>query len=325
MRLLRAKARLRALTPIFILSLILGTSDSLAKGKNVPTEAGSQDALQGTAAIPADPREIEQIFIPAGKVILGSDKEEKAYAYTMGGEGAKKWRWFDGEVKRQVFVDDFFIDKYPVTQAQYYEFVQDTGHRAPFISAEDYLKQGFLVHPYEEVRPYLWKRSKAGYEGSRAHRWLRPPADRLNDPVVLVSAEDATEYCRWRGSFYPKKIFALPSEDQWEKAARGSDARYFPWGNSWDNSLANIGGTGPQGTTPVYKYDSGKSPYGVFEMAGNIFEWTGTPSRKTPEHNILKSCSWDDMPGICRGAARHSRHKKSRHILIGFRCVSTIK
>ncbi len=325
---LKFKNIISILPPLLLVCLILGTGSSLAAGSNGAPSTALQYPLQGKGAGPANPGEIEQIFIPAGKVTLGSDEKEKTYAYSIGGEGARKWRWFDGEKKRSVFVRNFYIDKYPVTEAQYFLFVIKTGHRAPFISEEDYKKQGFLVHSYREVRPYLWtmrSRDKQKYHGNRAHKWSRPPKDKLKNPVVLVSLEDAAAYCRWRGTFEPKKTFTLPSEDQWEKAVRGTDARYFPWGNVWDNTRANIGSSTPQGTSPVERYDSGKSPYGVFDMAGNIFEWTSTPSENNPNRYILKSCSWDDEPGICRGAARHSRRKESRHILIGFRCVSVNK
>ncbi|MFQ5480601.1 MAG: formylglycine-generating enzyme family protein [Thermodesulfobacteriota bacterium] len=318
-----------SLIPLFLIALITGPATSFAAGTNrAPGEGQSGFADKSNAPLPAAPGEIEQVFIPGGKVTLGSDSREKTYAYSIGGEGARKWRWFDGEKKRTLFVGDFYIDKYPVTDAQYFLFVQATGHRAPFISKEDYQKQGFLVHPYSTVRPYLWhkeNKEKNTDRGKKAHNWARPPADKLDNPVVLVSVGDARSYCRWRGGFNPEKTFSLPSEDQWEKAARGTDARYFPWGNSWDKTRANIGSTGPGGTTPVDRYPEGKSPYGVFDMAGNIFEWTDTPAAAGSTRFILKSCSWDDMPGICRGAARHSRLKTSRHILIGFRCVSTNK
>jgi formylglycine-generating enzyme required for sulfatase activity len=266
------------------------------------------------------PLEIEQVFIPGGDVMLGSDEAEKAYAYSIGGEGARKGRWFDGEVRRRVRVEDFYIDKYPITQAQYSEFVKRTDHRAPYISKDDYIEQGFLVHPYRSVRPYLWKKGI----GERPV----PPEGKHHHPGVLVSLTDAAAYCAWRRSFLPDRKFRLPYEDEWEKAARGTDGRYFPWGDGWDDELANIWRSGPHGTTPVTRYKNGRSPYGVYEMAGNIFEWTLTPSRKRGEGSgrfILKSCSWDDMPGICRAAARHARPEESRHILIGFRCVSVPK
>jgi len=310
---------------LFLLCLIPGSGPSFAEGKEDTQSKHSEAAPQIKSTIPASPSNIEQIFIPAGEVTLGSDKGQKGYAYSIGGPWAKKWRWFDGEKKRRVFVKDFHIDKYPVTEAQYFWFVRETGHRAPYISAKDYQKQGFLVHSYEEVRPYLWTyetKGETGHKATVAHRWSRPPADKPDNPVVLVSVGDAEAYCRWRGNFTHKKTFSLPTEDQWEKAARGPDGRYFPWGDSWDPARANIGSTGPNETTPVNRYDSGVSPYGVYEMAGNIFEWTATAAKNTPNRRVLKSCSWDDMPGFCRGAARHSRLKTSRHILIGFRCVS---
>jgi len=316
---------LASLTSILFFCLLLSCDLSTAAGRRRELEINKSGSHAGAAApIPAEPRDIEQIFIPAGSVALGSDKKEKAYAYEIGGEGARKWRWFDAEGKRRVFVDDFYIDKYPVTQAQYLLFVQKTGHRAPFISAKDYQDQGFLVHSYKEVRPYLWDSGTKwvkGPGGTRAHRWARPPSDKLDNPVVLVSAGDGAAYCEWRGKFDHNKTYNLPTENQWEKAARGTDGRYFPWGDSWDNRRANIWSSGVHGTTPVDRYKTGVSPYGVFDMAGNIFEWTVTPSEHDPARNILKSCSWDDMPGFCRGAARHSRLKKSRHILIGFRCA----
>jgi len=259
-------------------------------------------------AIPVKPAEIEQIQIPAGEVWLGSDAKEKKYAYSIGGPSARKWRWYDVEKKRKVFVDEFFIDKYPVTQAQYHEFVKATGHRAPYIGRKDYRRQGFLVHPYKEVIPYLWKNGK-------------PPPGKSDHPVALVSIGDAWEYCNWRDGFQKERLIRMPFEDEWEKAARGTDGRYFPWGDKWDGARANIGNSGPNGTTPVNRYPGGAGPYGVYDMAGNIFEWTLTPLGPGSPRYVLKSCSWDDTPGLCRGAARHTRLKNSRHILIGFRCV----
>lgn len=252
---------------------------------------------------------IEQVLIPKGEVWLGSDDAEKNYGYGIGGAAARKYRWYDKEKKRRLFVDEFYIDKYPVTQGSYLKFVKATGHRVPYISRDDYRKQGFLVHPYKEVLPFLWK------DGN-------PPAAMTDHPVVLVSIGDAWDYCNWRGRESADRLFRLPFEDEWEKAARGTDERYFPWGNEWNKENANIWQSGPHTTTPVDKYKGGQSPYGVYDMAGNIFEWTITPIKPDSDRYVLKSCSWDDMPGICRGAARHARLKSSRHILIGFRCVS---
>ncbi len=267
--------------------------------------------------LPEDPP--DQVAVPAGAAWLGSDDNEKAYGYQIGGEGARSGRWFDSEVKRRVYVNAFHIDKYPVTQADYLEFVEATGHRIPFISREDYTKQGFLVHPYEEVLPYLWRSSKRANKSSLQH-FL--PETKLDHPVVLVNVNDALGYCKWRGLSEEGREHSLPTEDEWEKAARSTDGRYFPWGDEWDDTRANIWESGPHSTSPVAAHPDGASPYGASEMAGNIFEWTETPLKPGSDRYILKSCSWDDDPGICRAAARHSRPAASRHILIGFRCVA---
>ena len=248
----------------------------------------------------------QQVFIPAGKASLGSDDSEKELGYRIGGAAARKWRWFDGELARVVDLPTFYIDQYIVTQKQYAQFVQETGHRIPH-SATDYQKQGFLVHPYREVRPYLWKE---GY----------PPPHLHDHPVVLVSVDDAEAYCTWRGQ-KESRHFRLPTEEEWEKAAKGTDQRYFPWGSHWDPHRLNTQEKGPYRTTPVARYPQGKSPYGAFDMAGNLFQWTRTPLKPNSSRYILKGCSWDDAAGICRSAARHSRLQTSRHILIGFRCV----
>lgn len=245
-------------------------------------------------------------FIPAGKFIMGSDKKEKEFAYDLDGGTTRKYRWYDIEKKNTPYLPDYCINRAPVTNKEYLQFISETKHRFPFISKDDYQKQGFLVHPYKEVRSFLWSR-----EGH--------PAGLGKHPVVLVSIDDADEYCRWRGKKYTSK-FHLPTEEEWEKAARGTDGRYFPWGNNWDPAKLNSQELGPYFTTEVNNYPTGKSPFGLFDAAGNIFEWTSSTFSNGKQ--VVKSCSWDDAPGICRPAARHGRPPPSRHILIGFRCAS---
>ncbi len=267
----------------------------------------------GTACTPvpqAPPRppDPKQIQIPAGPAHLGSSFAEKQFGYSLDGPASRRARWFDVEVERWIELEAYAIDRFLVTQADYAAFVKATGHRVPHISEAGYQKQGFLVHPYHEVRPYLWNNGE-------------PPADFRDHPVVLVSVDDARAYCHWRGQG-TGRTYRLPTEDEWEKAARSTDHRFFPWGNEWDPTRANSVEAGPYRTTPVGLYPRGQSPYGVHDMAGNVFEWTQTVFRPNTQRFTLKSCSWDDNPGFCRAAARHGRPKASRHILIGFRCVS---
>jgi formylglycine-generating enzyme required for sulfatase activity len=237
---------------------------------------------------------------------MGSDAKERAYAYRIGGEAARRNRWFDAEQPRQrVTLPTYAITRHLVTNEDYQQFIRQTGHRAPHISEDDYRRQGYLVHPYQAVRPYLWHDR-------------RYPEGRGRHPVVLISLVDALAYARWRGEQEGRR-YRLPTEAEWEKAARGTDGRYFPWGNRWRPERANaeyrVGGTSEVGS-----YPEGASPYGCFDMAGNVFEWTA--SEFLDGQAVIKGGgSWDDQPGVCRAAARHGRAKEARHILIGLRCV----
>lgn len=242
--------------------------------------------------------------VPAGPFWLGSDAREREYGYAIGGEAARRGRWFDVELPRQHRrLPEFAIMRLLVTNDDYLAFVAATGHRAPFISEADYRKQGYLAHSYDEVRPYLWR------DG-------HPPEGRARHPVVLVSRGDAEVYAAWLAAREGAR-YRLPTEEDWEKAARGEDARYFPWGDRWDPRLANTGYRFG-GTTEVGRFPDGASPYGCLDMCGNVFEWTG--SDFSDGKAVMKGGgSWDDEPGICRAAARHGRMPGARHILFGFR------
>lgn len=241
--------------------------------------------------------------VPGGPFWMGSDAAERKLAGELSSLETRQARWFDAELpRRQTTISAFCIDRTLVTQAQYARFVAATGHRAPGITREEYQRQGFLVHDWDlEVRPYFWRGNK--------------PPERLADhPVVLVAAADAEGYCRWRPT-----ALRLPTEEEWEKAARGDHGRIFPWGDAWDPARANSAASGVLATTPVTRYPRGASPYGMLDAVGNVFQWTASSLRDG--RRIVKGCAWDDDPGLCRPAFRHGRPAESRHILIGFRCT----
>jgi formylglycine-generating enzyme required for sulfatase activity len=290
----------------WIIALVI----ALLSGPAAVGTAGQGGAAGADGAAVASSREAGAapaplVRIPAGEAWLGSDDREKGYGYAMGGAAAWQGQWFRSERRRRVRLPGYDLEETPVTQGAYARFVAATGQRAPHIGAAEYRAQGFLVHGYEEVRPYLWQQG-------------RPPAGRGEHPAVLVSHADAAAYCAWRGRVAGRAC-RLPTEDEWELAARGTDGRYYPWGNAWEPERVNTQERGPYGTTPVRAHPRGRSPYGLYDMAGNVFEWTA--SSDTPGKAILKGGSWDDLGGICRAAARHERPVESRHILIGFRCL----
>lgn len=257
---------------------------------------------EAAGAEPQCPDPARMIPIPGGPFWIGSDRKERGLALSLSSPAVREAGWFDAELpRRQVTLPPYCIDHYPVSQGDYELFVRQSGRQPPGITREEYEKQGFLVHGYEgEWTLFLWR------DG-------RPPAGFRDHPVVLVNAVDAEDYCHRRG-------LRLPSEAEWEKAARGVDGRPFPWGDFWDPSRLNSAARGPGRTTPVGRYPQGVSPFGLFDAVGNVFQWTSTPLGDFGRR-VVKGCAWDDEAGLCRPAFRHSRPASSRHILIGFRCA----
>jgi formylglycine-generating enzyme required for sulfatase activity len=165
--------------------------------------------------------------------------------------------------QHSVFLPEYKIGKYLVTNREFSEFVRETG----YITTAEKKESGFVFLPkFNEVT---------------GANWLCPfgPGTTIvgkeQHPVVQVSWRDALEYCHWLSKKTGKE-YRLPTEAEWEKAARGTDGRIFPWGNGWHPDRCNCEFR-VKGTTPVGKYSpEGDSPYGCADMAGNVFEWTST-------------------------------------------------
>jgi formylglycine-generating enzyme required for sulfatase activity len=178
------------------------------------------------------------IEIPAGRFLMGSDPEKDEMAYG------------DEYPQHTIELTKFFISKWPVTVGQYQTFVK---------------LSGYTMRDNDAVRGVA------------------------NHPVVLVTWHDAMSYCKWLTSELCKWngntpvvdlinkegwVVTLPSEAQWEKAARGTDGRIYPWGDEFDKNKCNMGETGIAGPSSLGCFPSGASPYGVEDMSGNVWEWT---------------------------------------------------
>ncbi len=253
------------------------------------------------------------VAVPAGPFLSGSDRAEREAAYRLdeaayGHSVTRERKWYENERKRATRETGAFeISRNPVTIGHYAAFVRATGHRAPDVDKATWDSYG-LIHPYPRTEPYRWR---AG-----------PPPGRKNHPVVLVSHGDATAYAEWL-SAETGQTWRLPTELEWEKAARGTDGRRFPWGDDFDADRLNSHDAGPFGTVPVGGFPDGASPHGLLDAAGQVFEWTADAARSG--RIIVKGGSWDDKGcGICRPAARHTRPPHLKHILIGFRVVRDI-
>ena len=210
------------------------------------------------------------VFIPSGTFIMGSDKG-KAY------EGPS----------RKVYLDSYYIDRYEVTNALYQRFVNDGGYENP----KYWSREGWEWKKDNQVSyPGFW----FGKEYSKSQfGWDYHKADQ---PVAGVSWYEADAFCRWAGK-------RLPTEAEWEKAARGEDGRTYPWGEDPpDCSYANYGGC-RQYPARVGSYEKGKSPYGLYDMAGNVAEWvadwfTEDYFREDKEKEILENPKGPEETGV---------------------------
>ncbi|MGC8786224.1 MAG: SUMF1/EgtB/PvdO family nonheme iron enzyme [Anaerolineae bacterium] len=196
------------------------------------------------------------------------------------------------EDKKPIYLNRFKIGKYPVTNAQYKRFLDaNPRYRVPYEDAD-------------WARPYNWDREKRTY-----------PEGKANHPVVLVSWNDAQAYCNWL-----KKTtgwdFRLPTEEEWEKAARGTDGREWPWGNEFHSEKANTVESGIGDTTPVGCYPDSASPYGCLDMAGNVWEWTA--SEDEGGHRVLRGGSWYGKQYLARCAFRLRHGPASGAAMLGF-------
>ena len=261
------------------------------------------------------------VFVPSGEFILGSDRQERDFAYKISAQSIateekdlaeaesdlRKNSWFDRETSRQTAsLDSFCLSRNLVTNQEYREFIRATNHPVPEISQAEYQEQGFLVHSYDKVKEFLWNDNTY-------------PTGKAKHPVVLVSYEDALAYAEWKqettGSNY-----RLPTAEEWEKAARGTEGKYFPWGNDWRDEATNAAVSGLNYTSAIATFPLSRSEYRIEDMAGNVFEYTST-LKQQDDLVVMKGCSWDDLPGFCRGAYFHTRPVDSKHILFGFRLV----
>lgn len=222
--------------------------------------ARAHDALKRRTAVVGDSMIWEQdgkemVRVPAGEFLYGDEKEKRE-------------------------LPEFWIDKTPVTNAEYARFVAATGHKPP-------------EH---------WKGKT-------------PPKKIADHPVVYVSWRDAVAYAEWAGK-------RLPTEEEWEKAVRGTDGRKYPWGDEFDSSLCNTDKSGIGTTTAVGKYSpAGDSPYGCVDMAGNVWEWCADWYDEDENYKVLRGGSWQYGPNFARCATRDWDRPDNASYFIGFRCA----
>jgi formylglycine-generating enzyme required for sulfatase activity len=191
----------------------------------------------------------ELALIPGGEFVMGSNDADD-----------------DERPAHRLYVDDFLMSVHQVTNGEYARFVGDTGHRAPAIYELPLVVSAGgrdRERTFRSVgQPYVWTAAD-------------PPKDRLDHPVTLVRWDDAVAYCAWL-SATTGRVMRLPTEAEWEKAARGGlDDKRYPWGDRLDRNMANFLAEPSlkaiQGTTPCRSYPP--NGYGLFDLVGNVWEW----------------------------------------------------
>jgi formylglycine-generating enzyme required for sulfatase activity len=291
MDLLLETERVRTLGPV------IEVVEPASKPKPVPTPPP-----------PAPRKEFEpkMVAVPAGGFLMGSDRSVDQQAR-------------DNEPDQfPLYLPDYAIGKCPVTVGQYRYFVEAGGYRE---------------RKYWTDAGWQWRESQKRTEPDywKDNKWTGD--NRL--PVVGVTWYEAYAYCRWLAKATGRG-YRLPTEAEWEKAARGTDGRIYPWGDEYIVGYANINESGLDGgrylerTSPVGAYPKGISPYGAYDMSGNVWEWCLSkyserylhPEDSDPEGNVsrvLRGGSWDVNQIPARAAVRFGLDPSYWSVDRGFR------
>lgn len=202
--------------------------------------------------------------------------------------------------QHEVPVGAFYLDRFEVTKAQYHRFIEATGRPSP-------------ADP-KDPEYYAWFDN-------------RPPMGQEDHPVCYVNWEEADAYCRWVGK-------RLPTEAEWERAARGDDDRMWTWGNRFDPTRCNVRESDFAWSTPVGSFPDGASPYGVMDLCGNVAEWTASWYQPYPGSTLRRGAFGEQMR-VARGGAwmltaepwsrttnrNLAQPPDLRHRSLGFRCA----
>jgi iron(II)-dependent oxidoreductase len=279
-----------------LLLIIYGTFTLSNKNKAINLETNASLTDKTPTSFKPKPRD-DLILISAGEFLMGSTEQEIIDTWRQNDGGWSKEDYISSYPQRKITLDDFYIDKKEVSNGDYKMFIEATKRTAPSL-------------------------------------WDDHTLNLPSQPVVGVDWDDADAYCRWVGK-------RLPTEAEWEKAARGTDGRVWTWGNTWDPTKNNHGKGAGYGfdESDGWKYTApvgtelGVSPYGVLNMAGNVYEWTADNFNAYPENDkyiqedfekgykTLRGGAYDDGISEQRVSTRCGFRKDYEDVDVGFRCA----
>jgi len=268
-------------------------------------EMGPSEPQVGEEVTPDGTKGGPMVYVPAGEFMMGCNEAVDSQCQN------------DEKPYHRVYLDAYNVDKYEVTVADYEKCVKAGKCSDYHLTGYEWPGQSFTESEYCN-----WSKSGKG-----------------NHPINCVDWSQPSGYCEWAGK-------RLPTEAEWEKAARGTDGRKYPWGNetaTCDYAVMNDGGNGcgRNSTWPIGSKPKGASPYGVMDMAGNVWEWVqdwyeegyykNSPAQNPqgPSSGTLRALrggSWyNDNPGNLRTSHRVRYHPSGRDDYGGFRCVRGVK
>lgn len=287
-------------------TFVPATETALPTQTPVPTPTSIPTATPSPTATPAagdtrvrQPDGMLQVYIPAGKFLLGTSPEQLELMLVQ--HPSWKRNLIAHEQPQQaVPLEAFWLDQTEVTNAMYAQCVAGGACQAPARNSSA-TREAYYGNPEYDDYPVIWV------------NWFQAQA-----------------YCTWAER-------RLPTEAEWEKAARGTDERRYPWGEKISCAQANYGGNCGGDTSPVGSYPEGASPYGALDMAGNVFEWvnslyanypyTAGPGRENltdlENWRVLRGGSWLSDARGTRSAHRSASHPGMAEPVRGFRCASS--
>ncbi|HAF48001.1 MAG TPA: hypothetical protein DCL08_02030 [Anaerolineaceae bacterium] len=298
------------LTPGPLPTLSPATPTTGVPTENPPTETPETLEPEETAKQIPDTgssftREIDgmvMMYIPEGSFLMGSTNNDSS-AFTH------------EKPRHKVYLDAFWMDAYEVSNDMFLKFVESTGYQT---LAEE---QGYS---------YMYN-SSSTWTAFDGVNWRHPMGDdstyQNSLPVTHVNKYEAQAYCAWVGG-------RLPTEAEWEKAARGDDGRIYPWGNSFDSAKVHNNSSG--GPISIYASTGGASPYGIYNLAGNVFEWTNdwydaNYYEYSPYDNpqgpsggewiAVRGGGWKSSNRFVRTSHRDISTPDAMNYVMGFRCV----
>ncbi len=292
-----------------------------------------------TGSTPRSVSPDDMVLIPAGSFIMGSDKTDETGKQEE--YGLVKPLYLDEHPRRNVDLPAYWIDTYEVTNRQYLTFVQARKAREPF----EWTQNGYNLREDRlratDLTSLRWIASeyfKLDIDTRRTGRdellRLMLAEQRRKDDLPVTGATwlEANRYCHWAGK-------RLPTEAEWEKAARGTDGREFPWGNDWNAGITNTGDNEEwgEGMAPVGYYEKNRSPFGVYDLAGNAWEWVDDWYKPYPGSDYFVSEAFGEKNRVIRGggggvghyalseffrsAMRGFAAPDSENADVGFRCA----